>query len=69
MQEGGYPVVTLVGILTEIEELRQSMHHITFLKGTTADQEVLAVSQKLDAALITYHRMKHGYQHETRISA
>jgi hypothetical protein len=64
MKEGGCPVVTIVGILTEIEELRQSMHHMTVLKGTTADQEVLAVSQKLDAALNTYHRMKHGYQHD-----
>ena len=50
-----------LGILAEIEELRQNMIHVARTKGTTADQEVLAASRKLDAALNTYYLMQKGY--------
>lgn len=53
--------MTLLGILTEIEELRQNMVHVACTKGTTTDQEVLAASRKLDAALNAYYLMKKGH--------
>lgn len=53
--------VTLLGILTEIEELRQNMIHVARTKGTTADQEVLAASRKLDVALNTYYLLQKGH--------
>lgn len=49
--------MTLQGILAEIEELRQNMHHAARVKGTIADQEVLAASRKLDDALNKYYSM------------
>lgn len=53
--------MTLMGILAEIEELRQNMHRIANVKGTTADQEVLAASQKLDIAINKYYRIVHTH--------
>ena len=50
-----------LGILAEIEELRQNMIHVARTKGTTADQEVLAASRKLDVALNTYYLMQKGH--------
>lgn len=47
--------MNLLGILAEIEELRQNMHHVARTKGTTADQELLAASRELDAALNKYY--------------
>lgn len=53
--------MTLLGILAEIEELRHNMHHVACTKGSTADQEVLLASRKLDAALNQYYQMQKGY--------
>lgn len=51
----------ILGILAEIEELRQNLIHVARTKGTTADQEVLAASRKLDVALNTYYLMQKGH--------
>lgn len=51
----------ILGILAEIEELRQNMIHVARTKGTTTDQEVLAASRKLDVALNTYYLMQKGH--------
>lgn len=53
--------MSLLGILAEIEELRQNMHHVARNKGTTADQEVLAASRKLDAALNKYYWFQNNH--------
>lgn len=53
--------VTLLGILAEIEELRQTMHHVACTKGTTAHQEVLTASRELDAALNKYYWFQKGH--------
>lgn len=53
--------MTLLGILSEIEELRQIMHHVARTKGTTAHQEVLSVSRELDAALNKYYWFQKGH--------
>lgn len=52
--------MTLPGILAEIEELRQIMHRVARTKGITADQELLAVSRELDAALNKYYWFQKG---------